>query len=88
MPKPLSADIKNDIKSAQLAGKVSMDVANRLGLRMQRLITMRSSFSLTDSVDLVVDRWLCPLRRRDLSIFRWYKANSRLRGKYMTSSWS
>ncbi|KAG1058544.1 hypothetical protein G6F41_013901 [Rhizopus arrhizus] len=54
MPKPLSADIKNDIKSAQLAGKVPMDVANRLGLRMQRLITMRSSFSLTDSVDLVV----------------------------------
>ncbi|KAG0972999.1 hypothetical protein G6F29_013118 [Rhizopus arrhizus] len=36
MPKPLSADIKNDIKSAQLAGKVSMDVANRLALRMQR----------------------------------------------------
>ncbi|KAG0753569.1 hypothetical protein G6F24_012917 [Rhizopus arrhizus] len=32
MPKPLSADIKNDIKSAQLAGKVSMDVASRLGV--------------------------------------------------------
>ncbi|KAG0732991.1 hypothetical protein G6F57_015751 [Rhizopus arrhizus] len=32
MPKPLSADIKNDIKSAQLAGKVSMDVVNRLGV--------------------------------------------------------
>ncbi|KAG1391774.1 hypothetical protein G6F60_012396 [Rhizopus arrhizus] len=32
MPKSLSADIKNDIKPAQLAGKVSMNVANRLGV--------------------------------------------------------
>ncbi|KAG1316844.1 hypothetical protein G6F62_013245 [Rhizopus arrhizus] len=32
MPKSLSADIKNDIKSALLAGKDSMDVANRLGV--------------------------------------------------------
>ncbi|KAG1399551.1 hypothetical protein G6F59_013311 [Rhizopus arrhizus] len=29
MPKSLSADIKTDIKSALLAGKDSMDVANR-----------------------------------------------------------
>ncbi|KAG1250414.1 hypothetical protein G6F65_018747 [Rhizopus arrhizus] len=32
MPKSLSADIKNDIKSALLAGKDSMDVASRLGV--------------------------------------------------------
>ncbi|KAG1122217.1 hypothetical protein G6F37_014182 [Rhizopus arrhizus] len=32
MPKSLSADIKNDIKSALLVGKVSMDVANRFGV--------------------------------------------------------
>ena len=32
MPKSLSADIKNDIKSALLAGKDPMDVASRLGV--------------------------------------------------------
>ncbi|KAG0733768.1 hypothetical protein G6F57_016324 [Rhizopus arrhizus] len=32
MPKSLSADIKSDIKSALLAGKDSMDVANRFGI--------------------------------------------------------
>ncbi|KAG1115380.1 hypothetical protein G6F37_014156 [Rhizopus arrhizus] len=32
MPTSLSADIKNDIKSALLAGKDSMDVANRFGV--------------------------------------------------------
>src|SRR6478735_6462229 len=88
MPKSLSADIENDIKSALLAGKDSMDVANRFKVRMQQLITMRTNFSLTDSLDLVVNRWLCPLRRRDSSKFRWYKANSRLRGKYMINLWS
>ncbi|KAG1027040.1 hypothetical protein G6F43_014088 [Rhizopus delemar] len=31
MPKSLSADIKNDIKSALLAEKVSMEVANHFG---------------------------------------------------------
>ncbi|KAG0928478.1 hypothetical protein G6F32_012563 [Rhizopus arrhizus] len=54
MPKSLSADIETDIKSALLAGKDSMDVANRFKVRMQQLISMRTSFPLSDSVDLVV----------------------------------
>ncbi|KAG1136166.1 hypothetical protein G6F37_011982 [Rhizopus arrhizus] len=52
MPKSLSADIKNDIKSALLAGKDSMDVANRFGVTYATVNNYASKFSLTDRVGL------------------------------------